>query len=427
MRLTRLEEPASSAAFDRISENSLSVYLFDASLKIEAGADGNTFGVELTHNESAPLAATMEVSRNHGPQQGAALRKRTPKYVGLDVHQATTLAAAEKETGQVIARTLLPTDAHALVESFRGMRGAIHVAFEEGTHSQWLYDLLEPIVDQVIVCDRRGEPTRGNKSDRGDAEQLADLLRLGGLRAAYHGCSARAALKEFARTYRNLVEDSTRVMLRLKALFRARGIRTRGKRVFHQAHCGEWPRQLPDVGVRFRAESLYAELAVLQQLRPRAKTALIREAQRDPAWAVLQSIPFLGPVRVALLLATMQTPWRFRTKRHLWAYAGLAVVTRASAEYELRGTRPVRRQRAPMTRGLNRNHNPVLKDVLKGAATAAAVRSGPFQDFYHALLARGMREELARVTLTRKLAAIALRLWKTGERYDASQLTVQAH
>ena len=131
---------------------------------------------------------------------------------------------------------------------------------------------------------------------------------------------------------------------------------------------------------------------------------------------MLQTIPFLGPVRVALLLATMQTPWRFRTKRHLWAYAGLAVVTRASAEYELPGARPVRRRRPPMTRGLNRNHNHVLKDVLKGAATAASVRPGSFQDFYHALRARGMREELARVTLTRKLAALTLRLWKTGER-----------
>jgi len=37
-----------------------------------------------------------------------------------------------------------------------------------------------------------------------------------------------------------------------------------------------------------------------------------------------------------------------------------------------------------------------------------------------------MREELARVTLTRKLAALTLRLWKTGDRYDPTQLTTQA-
>jgi len=76
-----------------------------------------------------------------------------------------------------------------------------------------------------------------------------------------------------------------------------------------------------------------------------------------------------------------------------------------------------------MTRGLNRNHNHVVKEVLKGAATVAAVRAGEFRDFYQALLARGMREELARVTLTRKLAALTLRLWKAGERYDARKLT----
>ena len=154
---------------------------------------------------------------------------------------------------------------------------------------------------------------------------------------------------------------------------------------------------------------------------------MIAEARRDPAWAVLQTIPFFGPVRVALLLATMQTPWRFRTKRNLWAYAGLAVVTKSSAEYEFVAGRPVRRQRAPMTRGLNRNYNRVLKDVFKGAATAATGRPGPLQDIYHDRIARGMREELARLVLARKQAAITLRLWKRGESYDPTKLTRQAH
>jgi transposase len=349
--------------------------------------------------------------------------KRTTKYVGLDVHQATIVAAVREESGRVIARTIIPTEAPAIVEWFRGMRGAIHVAFEEGTQAQWLHDLLVPLVDRVIVCDRRGEAQRGNKGDCKDAEQLADLLRRGGLRAVYHGSRDRATLKELARTYQNLVEDATRVMLRLKALFRARAIQTPGRRVYDAAQRAEWLVQLPEVGARFRAEALYSELEVLHTLQPKAKAALLAEAKRDPAWAVLRAIPFLGPVRVALLLATMQTPWRFRTKRQLWAYAGLAVVTRMTAEYTLRRGQPVRRQRAPMTRGLNRNHSRVLKNVFKSAATAATVRSGPLQDLYHGMIARGMRAELARVTLTRKLAALTLRLWKTGERYDPTQLT----
>jgi transposase len=352
--------------------------------------------------------------------------KRTTKYVGLDVHQATTVAAVREESGRVIARSIIPTEATALVEFFRGMRGTIHVAFEEGTQAQWLYDLLVPVVSEVIVCDRRGEPQRGNKGDQSDAEHLAELLRRDGLRAVYHGSHERATLKELVRTYQNLVEDSTRVMARLKAVFRGRAIKTPGRSVYQGPHRKDWLAKLSEPGARFRAASLYAELEVFHTLRPKAKTAMIAEAKRDSAWTVLRTIPFLGPVRVALLFATMQTPWRFRTKRQLWAYAGLAVVTRASAQYQLEGGRPVRSRRAPMTRGLNLNHSPMLKAVFKGAAIAAAARPGPLQDFYQQMLTGGMRAELARVTLARKLAAITLRLWKTGETYDPSQLSVQA-
>jgi hypothetical protein len=117
---------------------------------------------------------------------------------------------------------------------------------------------------------------------------------------------------------------------------------------------------------------------------------MIAEAQKDPAWEQLPRIPYLGPVRVSLLLAVMQTPWRFRTKRNLCAYCGLAVVTHSSSEYALQEGRVVRRQRARLTRGLTRNHNRVLKDLFKAAATAASARPGPLQELYHAMVDRGL-------------------------------------
>ncbi|MGH7696353.1 MAG: IS110 family transposase [Gemmatimonadaceae bacterium] len=352
--------------------------------------------------------------------------KQTTKYVGLDVHQDTTVACVRDETNRILARQILSTQAAALIAFVRGMRGKIHVAFEEGTQAQWLHDLLEPVVESVLVCNRRGESSHGHKGDWRDAEALAELRWRGALRGVYHGGSQRAALKEFTRTYAQLVEDCTRVMQRLKALFRARAITTRGQGVYHPQRRAEWLAHLTNPAVRFRAQSLYDELDVLLTLRPRAKRAMLAEARRDPAWAILRSIPFLGEVRVAVLLAILQTPWRFRTKRQLWAYSGLAVVTRSSAEYTLARGRPVRRRRAPLTRGLNRNHNRDVKNVFKSAATAATARPGALQTFYQAMLQRGMQPDLARVTLTRKLAALTLHCWKRGERYDPTQLTVQA-
>ena len=144
--------------------------------------------------------------------------KRSTKYVGLDVHQATTVASVREETGRVIMRTVLPTETTGLVDFVRSLRGTIHVTFEEDAQAQWLHDLLVPVVETVLVCDRRGESASGNKSDQGGADTLSDDLRRGALRAVYHASPGRATLKELARTYAMLVEDSTRVMTRLKAV-----------------------------------------------------------------------------------------------------------------------------------------------------------------------------------------------------------------
>ena len=77
-------------------------------------------------------------------------------------------------------------------------------------------------------------------------------------------------------------------------------------------------------------------------------------------------------------------------------------------------------------RGLKRNHNHDLKEVFKSAALRASRLPGPWREFFTARVAPGMKPELARLTLARKLAALTLAVWKKGERYDAQKLTAQA-
>jgi transposase len=85
-----------------------------------------------------------------------------------------------------------------------------------------------------------------------------------------------------------------------------------------------------------------------------------------------------------------------------------------------------RSKKPQQLRGLNRNHNHAMKEIFKGAATRASCCTGPFHDFYAALLAKGMKPEMARLTLARKIAAITLTLWKKEEGFDAEQLKTQA-
>jgi hypothetical protein len=77
-------------------------------------------------------------------------------------------------------------------------------------------------------------------------------------------------------------------------------------------------------------------------------------------------------------------------------------------------------------RGLNKNHNHDLKNTFKGAAIRAAAVARPFQEFYAALVAKGMKPPMARLTLARKIAAITLIVWKKGVHFDAAHLKQQA-
>jgi transposase len=338
------------------------------------------------------------------------------KYVGMDVHQEATAVTVRNANGRVLARGIVPTEEESLLEYFTAMRGSVRVGFEEGTQAQWLYDLLRPVVDDVVVCDRRGKRQRGNEGDRVDADKISELLRRGGLRPVFHGSAHMADLREMVRAYVNVVADCTRTMQRLKALCRARGIRTPGAGLYDPEARAEWLGRLHQRGARLRA-------SVLKELRTKTRAAVVAEARRDPAWDVLRSIPFLGPVRSAVLLGTLRTPWRFRTKRNLWSHAGLAVVTHTSSEFIMVGGHPVRRKRPPLTRGLNRNHNRVVKNVFRSAAVAASGRPGPWRDFYQGMLARRIDPRLAQITLARKIAAVTLRIWKNGEAFDSTRLS----
>ncbi len=345
-------------------------------------------------------------------------------YVGMDVHRASIVIAVLNGAGRVVERITLETNGARVRSYLQQLGGRVYVTFEEGTQAQWLYDLVRPLVTEVIVCDPRHNKllTAGNKSDRIDAEKLAELLRNKSLKAIDHADHGMQTLKELVRNYDCLVKDTTRVMNRLKAIFRGRALACGGHDIYHQDRRAQWLKKLHQPGAKQRATFLYDQLAALRPLRHEAKLIMIREARRQASYRWLMSVPRLGPVSVAQLLAIVGTPHRFRSKRQFWAYVGLAVVTRSTANHEVVNGLLRRSRRPVATRGLNRNHNHLLKRVFKNAATSAC-RSGPFQATFAARVQQGMDPALARLTIARQLAAITLSLWKRGEEFKVERMT----
>lgn len=348
-------------------------------------------------------------------------------YVGMDVHKATIAIAVIEPSGKLISQTVVETATQAVRDVLHSLRGEVHVTFEEGNHAAWLYDIVEPLVKRVVACNAKSNHRhmQGNRSDRLDARRLADLLRLDALKGVYHGEHGTRSLKQLMRCYECFVSDITRVKNRLKAIYNSQAITNRGRELYHMSKRQSWLEKLVNPGQRTRAALLFMQLEELKKLKRAAQKAMVTESTKHEAHQVLRSVPELGPIRIAQIIATVDSPYRFRTKRPFWNYLGLAVVTKTTADHEVVDGRVRKRKKAVQTRGLNEDYNRRLKMIFKSAATHAC-GCGAYKEYYEGLLRAGMRSEMARLAVARKLAATVLAVWKSGEAFDEGRIMSKA-
>jgi len=260
----------------------------------------------------------------------------------------------------------------------------------------------------------------GNKGDRIDARKIAQQLRAGNLKPVYHEGQSTRELKELVHNYDSVVSDNVRVMSRLKALFRGRGIGSTGRAIYDTKASDKWVAMVSEPGAKSRASILYKELSALKEIRRESKKLLLSASDRHQATKLLSSIPGIGAVRAAVIVGTVSTPHRFRTKRQFWTYCGFAVVTRSSSDYRFEGSKVVRDRKRVTTRGLNRNFNRRLKAVFKGAVQQA-IKHEPFKSYWEQLKARNLNPAVARVSIARKLASVTLAVWKSSEKFDVEK------
>jgi hypothetical protein len=101
------------------------------------------------------------------------------RYIGLDAHASSCTLAVVGPSGRRLGSHVVETNARALIEVLRGIPRNRHVCLEEGTLSEWLHEVLEPHVEDLVVAGVR--KSRGPKSDKRDAFALAEQLRIGAL------------------------------------------------------------------------------------------------------------------------------------------------------------------------------------------------------------------------------------------------------
>ena len=346
------------------------------------------------------------------------------RYIGLDSHASSCTVAVIGPSGRKLQCQVIETNAKALINFIRTIPKNRRLIFEEGTHSNWLYEVLAPHVQEIVVVGVRR--SRGPKDDKSDAFALAENLRIGNVKVRiYKKRGEFATLSHLAKAHGTLVADTVRTQNRIKSLLRSRGLSTSGTQVYSTNGRESWVTKLP-TPARGRAELLYSQYDALLELRKSAEKQMLAEARNHAVYRMIKTCPGFGKIRTAQLLPIVVTPYRFANKRQFWSYCGLGIVMRSSSDW-------VRTQdgqwiKAPVqrTRGLNRNFNHTLKHIFKGAATTVICRAGkddPLYQHYQQLLDGGTKPNLAKLTISRQIASIVLAVWRSQEEYDRKKLS----
>jgi hypothetical protein len=199
--------------------------------------------------------------------------------------------------GKIVMECDIETKANMILQRIDGLRGDLHVTFEEGTSAAWLYDLLKPHMTELIVCDPRKNASmrEDSQNDKIDARRLAELLRIDHLTPVYHGEHGLRTLKELVRSYLTITKDLARVMSRVKAIYRSWAIPCTGKQVYAARHRAERLGKINELGVRRRAEFYYQQLDVLRVLRLGVRRELLAESKKQKAWKRHCQIPAIRP------------------------------------------------------------------------------------------------------------------------------------
>jgi hypothetical protein len=136
------------------------------------------------------------------------------KYIGMDVHKEAVVIAVLSGSGKLVMESIVETKASSVLQFIHGLRGELHVTWEEGTWAGWLYDLLQPPGSASAGLRSAAQCLiKGRQHERPDSRaQTGDLLYTGMLRPVYHGEHGLRTLRELGRSYRTLSQDLKRVM-----------------------------------------------------------------------------------------------------------------------------------------------------------------------------------------------------------------------
>jgi transposase len=261
------------------------------------------------------------------------------RSVGLDVHKVNTQACIMDEHGAVVREVRIPTDRKQLARLV-GRDEPMRILIESSTESEWVARLLEEHGHEVIVADPSYAPmyphrVRSVKTDRRDAQALAEACRTGTYRRAHRCSEAQRRVRRELTVREALVRTRSRYISVVRAMLRSEGFRIRsGDAATFVGRVAEL--ELPthlEQTVRRLLEVMVGVTQRLKEMDHRLATV----ARDDEVVRRLCTAPGVGPVTAVNFKAVIDEVERFAGAHRLESYLGLVPGERSSGEKRHRG------------------------------------------------------------------------------------------
>lgn len=335
--------------------------------------------------------------------------------VGIDLHKDTLTACVFCGCcGEHSFRKIACKNRQQIVDYFSALPRPHTVAIETVGFYRWLWETLEPVVDELLLADAtqaRALAGRRLKTDREDALNIAELLAAGRLPTSYAPPIEVQLLRDLTRHRNGFSRQHARVLCRVKSVMNANNrpgparLESSGLTRYIRAQ-GE---KLPERHVKLLWDCV-DQLALTERQMDQAERTMREVVAREPfvpTYNILTSFPGVGMVAAATILAEVGDFQRFTHRKAIGRYAGLNPRVYASGGKQRTGH-------------IAKTGSPDLRWILQQSAWTA-IRVDDHVKFIHYRIAKRSGRKAAAVAIARKLLTWMWHAVLKGETYQRRQ------
>ncbi len=262
-------------------------------------------------------------------------------YIGMDLHKSTSSFCVMDKGGSIVREERMPTSVERITRFVRslGKKHALSLVLEPVSQWYLFADHLEGLgVDVHLAHPRKLKAIAcaTSKTDKLDARVLADHLRTNHLPEAYRAPKHVRAWKEVVRTRSALVAQRSRSKNRIHAVLFKHGL-VAPHGLFTKCGLAWLKSQTFEPCFTLSVEKGLSVIEHLDREIKDVERVITRTVEETDDMRLLTTIPGIGPIHAATIMAEIGDVGRFPGPKQLQAYAGLVPRVRNSGGKEWHG------------------------------------------------------------------------------------------